>query len=163
MKNEAGKEEILQYISMALKIAEENIAKGHGGPFGAVIVKNGEIIAASGNQVTGTNDPTAHAEIVAIREACSKTGNFFLEDAEIFCSCEPCPMCLGAIYWAHIKTIYYSANRQDAAQAGFDDSFIYNEIEAEAENRKIPIIRIKPQAGKIPFDSWAKFNEKIPY
>lgn len=144
-------------------MADKNVPGGKGGPFGAVIVRNGEILSVAANHVLADNDPTAHAEIVAIREACKLTQNYFLEDAEIFCSCEPCPMCLGAIYWAHIKTIYYCADRQDAAAAGFDDSLIYKELQTDLKDRKIPVIRIHPELGKQPFDTWNAFIEKKLY
>lgn len=155
--------DIIRYIKEAINIAETNVLSGNGGPFGAVIVRNGEILASAGNNVIGDNDPTAHAEIVAIRDACRKTGNYFLDDCEIFCSCEPCPMCLGAIYWAHIKTIYYCADRMDAANAGFDDSMIYEEIKLPYNQRKIPVIKITDEQGNIPFKKWNELADKKIY
>lgn len=152
-----------RFIRESVRIAGANVATGKGGPFGAVIVRDGEVLAAAGNCVLQDNDPTAHAEIVAIREACRKQGSYFLEGAEIYCSCEPCPMCLGAIYWAHISTIYYCADRLDAANGGFDDSMIYEEIGKAPEDRKIPFIRLDSENGKSPFDAWINFTGRKPY
>jgi tRNA(Arg) A34 adenosine deaminase TadA len=119
-----------EYMRKAIDLAIENVKNG-GGPFGAVIVKNGEIVSTGVNRVTANNDPTAHAEVGAIRAACEKLGTFMLDGCEIYSSCEPCPMCLGAIYWAHIDRLYYGCNKSDAADAGFDDSFIYKELELD--------------------------------
>ena len=121
-----------EIMQRAIDLASESVKKG-GGPFGAVVVKDGKVIAESANSVTPDNDPTAHAEVNAIRLACKKLGTFMLDGCEIYASCEPCPMCLGAIYWAHIKTIYYAGTRSDAAKAGFDDDFIYREINIDPE------------------------------
>lgn len=163
MEKDQKQEENTRLIREAVELADQNVYTGKGGPFGAIITRNGEIIAAAANCVIADNDPTAHAEIVAIREACKKTENYFLEDCEIFCSCEPCPMCLGAIYWAHIKTVYYCADRDDAARAGFDDSLIYSELLLDVGKRKLPVIRISPEIGNIPFKKWIQFTEKKPY
>ena len=126
------------FLKRAIQLAEEGMDKGQGGPFGAVIVKDGEIIAEANNKVTASNDPTAHAEVVAIRKACEKLQDFQLENCILYTSCEPCPMCLGAIYWARPKKVYYALTREDAAKIGFDDQFIYDEIALKMDDRKIP-------------------------
>lgn len=150
-------------MAEAIKLARENISSGKGGPFGAVIVKNGEIIARGSNHVISENDPTAHAEVVAIRKACKVLGNFQLEGCEIYASCEPCPMCLGAIYWARPEKLYFGASRYDAADAGFDDHFIYQEIEAEIEDRKIETRQILQDEAQQVFNLWLRTEKKIPY
>jgi len=150
-------------MSEAIKLAEENIKSGKGGPFGAVVVKNGKIIARGSNHVTSDNDPTAHAEVVAIREACKVLGSFQLDDCEIYASCEPCPMCLGAIYWARPAKLYFAASRHDAAQAGFDDNFIYQEISAEFTDRKIITQQMFRNEALEVFEIWKKSEKKIPY
>src|SRR3954468_13693922 len=121
----------------AIRISIEKMRGNHGGPFGAVVVRNGKVVGRGWNQVTSTNDPTAHAEICAIRDACKKLKTFQLDDCELYTSCEPCPMCLAAIYWARLKKIYFANTRQDAAEIGFDDDFIYQEIPLALEKRKI--------------------------
>ncbi len=131
-----------KFMLEAITLSRNGIMNNQGGPFGCVIVKDEEIVGRGNNRVTSSNDPTAHAEIVAIRDACQNLGSFQLDDCEIYTSCEPCPMCLGAIYWARPKIVYYANNRQDAAAIGFDDSMIYDEIIAELHLRKIPIIPI---------------------
>lgn len=146
----------------AIKLSLENIKKG-GGPFGAVIVKDGEIIATGANHVTRQNDPTAHAEVLAIREAAKKLETFDLSGCAIYSSCEPCPMCLGAIYWAHIDAIYYGNTKQDAKQIGFDDSFIYNEIEKPIEQRKIKTSQLFPEEAIKAFIDWQDKEDKIQY
>jgi guanine deaminase len=152
-----------QFLQQAIDLASDNVSSQNGGPYGAVIVKNGEIIAASGNCVTLNCDPTAHAEVSAIRLACKKLNDFQLSNCILYSSCEPCPMCLGAIYWTRLKEVYFACNRQDAAKAGFDDSFIYDEILLHAEKRHIPMRQLNiANAGK-PFLDWNKQNNKIPY
>lgn len=147
----------------AIKMAEKNIISGNGGPFGAVVVKDGKIISASGNRVTSTNDPTAHAEVVAIREACTELGTFDLTGCEIYASCEPCPMCLGAIMWARIDKLYYAANRLDASRAGFDDELFYTEMALPYEKRKLkPAQLMQDEANKV-FDRWIEDENKITY
>src|SRR6202140_2642607 len=126
------------FMARAIQLSIDNVRSGRGGPFGAVVVKNGTIIAEAANQVTSTNDPTAHAEMVAIREACRKLAVFDLDGCEIYSSCEPCPMCLGAIYWARLSRIYFATTAEDAAKAGFDDSFIYGELRQPHAKRRIP-------------------------
>jgi len=147
----------------AIKLAGENAASVTGGPFGAIIVKNGEIISSRTNSVTPDKDPTAHAEVNAIREACKKLDTFDLSGCTLYTSCEPCPMCLSAAYWAKVDKIYFAAGRDDAADAGFSDAFIYNEFSKSMEDRSIPIEQILSEEGKEPFDLWKKNEEKIPY
>jgi guanine deaminase len=152
-----------QFMQEAIRLAEENSRTGNGGPFGAVVVKDGKIIARGHNEVTSSNDPTAHAEIVAIRKACTELGSFQLEGCEIYSSCEPCPMCLGAIYWARPTKIYFAATRADAAQAGFDDSLIYQEIALDHHQRLIPCEQILPHEAIDVFQRWLANDNKIPY
>jgi len=151
------------FMSRAIALAVDNVRSGRGGPFGAVVVKDGKIIAEGANNVTATNDPTAHAEVVAIREACKKLGAFELTGCEIYTSCEPCPMCLGAIYWARPDRIYYGNTADDAAKAGFDDSHIYDEIPKDPAARKIPMEQIMRDEAIEGFRAWEKSPNKIPY
>lgn len=151
------------FMAEAIRLAKENVEQLKGGPFGAVIVKDGEIIARGVNTVTADNDPTAHAEINAIRNAAKKLGNFQLEDCEIYSSCEPCPMCLGAIYWARPAKLVFAATKQDAADAGFDDSFIYRELSLPANERKIPTSQRMRQEAKKVFSLWNQTENKIEY
>jgi guanine deaminase len=156
-------EENNRHMLLAISKAEENILTGEGGPFGAVVVRNGKIIAAAGNRVTSTNDPTAHAEVVAIREACKSLDTFDLSGCEIYASCEPCPMCLGAIMWARIDKLYYAADRNDASRAGFDDELFYKELALPAGERMLkPTQLLRNEANKI-FDKWIEEADKIPY
>ncbi len=151
-----------EIMQRAIDLAAESVKKG-GGPFGAVVVKDGKVIAESANSVTPDNDPTAHAEINAIRLACKKLGTFMLDGYEIYASCEPCPMCLGAIYWAHIKTIYYAGTRSDAAKAGFDDDFIYREINIDPEKRSVPAFNFMPTEGAAVFKLWLDKEDRTNY
>lgn len=151
-----------EIMQRAIVLAAESVKKG-GGPFGAVVVKNGKVIAESANSVTPDNDPTAHAEVNAIRLACKKLGTFMLDGCEIYASCEPCPMCLGAIYWAHIKTIYYAGTRSDAAKAGFDDDFIYREINIDPEKRSVPAFNFMPNEGAAVFKLWLDKEDRTNY
>ena len=137
--------------------------KEDGGPFGCVIVKNNEIISEGFNEVTNKNDPTAHAEIVAIRNACKKLNTFNLKDTQMFTSCEPCPMCLSAIYWSHIDKIYYGNNRKDAAKIGFDDSYIYDELSLDLNKRKIPLEQINEKEAIKAFEEWEVKTDKTVY
>lgn len=147
----------------AIRLSQKGMEANQGGPFGCVVVKGDEIIGRGNNQVLATNDPTAHAEVVAIRDACKNAGTFQLDDCEIYTSCEPCPMCLGAIYWARPKVIYFANNREDAAQIGFDDSMIYREMCVSPEERKIPILPIaRNEAIKI-FREWQAKGDKTLY
>jgi len=147
----------------AIRRAVENVTSGQGGPFGAVVVKDGRVIAAGINLVTAMNDPTAHAEVNAIREACSALGTFQLTGCELYTSCEPCPMCLGAIYWARPDRVYFAATASDAAAAGFDDSFIYEELKVAHGQRKIPFEMMMRDAGNEPFREWMKKNDRARY
>lgn len=151
-----------KYMRKAIQLSIKNIENG-GGPFGAVIIKDGKIIATGVNRVTANNDPTAHAEVTAIRKAAKKLGTFDLSGCEIYTSCEPCPMCLGAIYWAHLDKIYYGNSKQDAKKIGFDDSFIYDEIELKPENRKIETNRLLPEEAIKAFESWEEKDDKVEY
>ena len=150
-------------MKMAIDLATKNVESGNGGPFGAVIVKDGKIVATGVNTVTTTNDPTAHAEVNAIRNACAELDDFQLIGCEIYSSCEPCPMCLGAIYWARADKLYFAANKTDAAHVGFDDSFIYKEIETPLINRKIPTIEVNHIDKLKPFSLWSEMSKKIEY
>jgi len=147
----------------AIKLAEDNLKNSKGGPFGAIVVKDGKIVGKGSNSVTSTNDPTAHAEINAIRDACKNMNTFQLEECEIYTSCEPCPMCLGAIYWARPKKIYFAASKNDASEAGFDDSFIYNEIQLPYSDRKITSEQLLREEAKIVFYKWINLENKIEY
>ncbi len=151
------------WMNQAICLAVENVQSGRGGPFGAVIVKNGACIAQGTNIVTASQDPTAHAEIVAIRAACRALQNFQLVDCDIYTSCEPCPMCLGAIYWARPAAYYFSATRDIAAEAGFDDAFIYNQLAVPFAERKLPARHLLPEAGPRPFLEWKRQLKKTPY
>lgn len=151
-----------QYMQRAIELAVENVKNG-GGPFGAVIVRDGKIIAEGVNRVTAQNDPTAHAEVQAIRAACRALHTFDLSGCEIYSSCEPCPMCLGAIYWAHLSHLYFAATKADAAKAGFDDAFIYRELPLEIHSRTLPTDTVLLAEAQEPFEQWAKEAEKIEY
>jgi len=152
-----------EFLRRAIRLAVENAGQGRGGPFGAVIVLGGEIIAEGANHVTADLDPTAHAEVVAIRAACRRLGKFDLRGAAIYSSCEPCPMCLGAIYWARLDALYYAASREDAARAGFDDSFLYEQFGLPEEQRALPTRRIALEEAGLPFDAWLASANRIPY
>ena len=152
-----------KFMRRAIELAQGGIDKNIGGPFGAVVVKNGEIIGEGCNRVTSTNDPTAHAEVVAIRNACQNLGNFQLDDCIIYTSCEPCPMCLGAIYWARPKQIFYACNKADAAAIEFDDKFIYEEIQRSIDSRQIETINFLRDEGLKVFANWAEKLDKTEY
>lgn len=152
-----------EFMDEAIHLAESNIAKQNGGPFGAIIVKNGKIVGRGSNQVTTKNDPTAHAEVVAIRDACTNLNTFDLQDCEIYASCEPCPMCLGAIYWARIGKLYYAGTKDDAAKANFDDSFIYKEFDLPKDKRLIPSVQIMREKAVKVFEKWIENENKILY
>lgn len=153
------KEELMR---KAIELSIDNVANG-GGPFGAVIAKDGEIIATGVNRVTANCDPTAHAEVSAIRAACSQLGTFDLSGCEIYTSCEPCPMCLGAIYWAHLDKMYYGNNKTDAKNIGFDDSFIYDEIDLAPAHRKLPSEILLPEEAIKAFEQWTAKSDKVEY
>ncbi|MGB9824984.1 MAG: nucleoside deaminase [Candidatus Hydrothermia bacterium] len=153
----------IEYMKLVIEMARKNIENGKGGPFAAIVVKDGKIVGKGTNLVTSTNDPTAHAEIVAIRDACKNLGTFHLHGCEIYTSCEPCPMCLGAIYWARIEKIYYAGTREDAKEAGFDDSKFYEEVCKPVTQREIPMENILREGAKEVFRAWIKKEDKIPY
>ena len=151
------------YLQQALQLARDNVDSGEGGPYGAVIVKDNRVLAASGNKVTSNIDPTAHAEIMAIRVACKRLNDFRLTGCVLYSSCEPCPMCLGAIYWARLDAVYYACNRFDAAAANFDDSFNYDEINRPPQHRRIAMNHVNLPDAQKPFALWNQKIDKIPY
>lgn len=155
--------DVCKYMKEAISLAEKNAGSMGGGPFGAVIVKDGKVIASASNSVTVDNDPTAHAEVNAIRAAAKILGSFDLSGCVLYTSCEPCPMCLSAAYWAHIDKIFYAADRSDAAKAGFDDDFIYREISLPIENRSLKLERVLPVEGAVPFSLWMENEKKMEY
>jgi len=150
------------FLKQAIELAVENIRRG-GGPFAALVAKGDSVIATGANRVTSDHDPTAHAEIVAIREACRALGDFQLAGCDVYCSCEPCPMCLGAIYWARPARVYFAATQADAAEAGFDDSFIYKQILLAPYDREIPMLRVVDEAATRPFEEWTGRVDKTEY
>lgn len=153
----------MKFMHEAIRLSIDNVESGKGGPFGCVVVKDGRIIARGANEVTSTNDPTAHAEVVAIRKACQALGSFQLDDCEIYCSCEPCPMCLGAIYWARPKAIYYANTKSDAAAIDFDDAFIYDELERPVGERRLFTKQLMREEALIAFEKWRASPRKIEY
>lgn len=150
-------------MQRAIELAIENVNSLRGGPFAALVVKNGQIIAEGTNLVTSTFDPTAHAEVTAIRNACRALGDFQLTGCDIYTTCEPCPMCLGAVYWARPENLYYASTRADAAAAGFDDAFIYDQIPVAPEKRAIPCLEFMRKEASAAFDAWRKLSNKTPY
>lgn len=152
-----------KFLERAIELSKQGMESGHGGPFGCVIVQGNTIIAEGNNQVTSSNDPTAHAEVVAIRNACKKLGTYQLSDCEVFTSCEPCPMCLGAIYWARPLRVVYANTREEAAEIEFDDEFIYQEINAAMPERKIPFIHHPHPSARKVFETWKNWEGKIKY
>ncbi len=155
--------ENIDFMLEAIRLSKEGIESGIGGPFGAVVVKNGQVVGKGCNKVATTNDPTAHAEVVAIRDACQNLNTFQLNDCEIYCSCEPCPMCLSAIYWARIDKIYFANTKNDAANIGFDDAFIYEEIEKPFDKRSIPTETMMRNEAQQVFELWKDKEDKIAY
>ncbi len=151
------------FMKMAIQAAVDNVSENHGGPFGAVVVKEGKIVGIGRNEVTSSNDPTAHAEIQAIRSACANLGTFQLEDCEIYSSCEPCPMCMGAIFWARPTAVYFASTKEDAAAAGFDDQFIYEQLALAAGERQIIMKQLFVQESQDPFQAWVSSLTKITY
>ena len=151
-----------EFMKRAIELSVESVKKG-GGPFGCIIVKNGEIVSEGSNKVTLTNDPTAHGEIVAIRNACKKINNFNLSGCELYSTCEPCPMCLSAIYWARIEKIYYANTREDAKKIDFDDSLIYSELQKNINGRKIPMVQMMRSEALKAFELWDKKTDKVKY
>ncbi|MDP3462441.1 MAG: nucleoside deaminase [Bacteroidales bacterium] len=156
-------EEQFEFMNEAIRLAHGNIKSGKGGPFGAVVVKDGKIVGRGSNLVTQNNDPTAHAEIVAIRDACANLDSFQLSDCDIYSSCEPCPMCLGAIFWARPSRLFFAATREDAAQAGFDDSYLYDQVPLPVELRDLTTLTmLRNEAVKV-FEEWIELDQKILY
>jgi len=152
-----------KFMREAIRLSMENVQSDNGGPFGTIIVKNGKIIATGVNEVTKSNDPTAHAEMIAIRNACEKLNSFQLDGCDIYCSCEPCPMCLGAIYWARPKSIYFANSKKDAAEINFDDNFIYQEIKLPIHERKLTITQLLRDEAQFVFLQWQESENKIEY
>lgn len=151
------------YLQAAVELAREGVKNGMGGPFGCIIVKDGQVVGRGCNRVTSTNDPTAHAEVVAIRDACQKLGDYQLTDCDVYTSCEPCPMCLGALYWARPRRVVYASTRHEAAEAGFDDAFIYREIDIPIGERKIPFDHLSLSEAAALFGSWKENGNKKLY
>ena len=151
------------YMREAVQLAEQGMRSGRGGPFGCVVVRRGEIVGRGSNRVTSTNDPTAHAEVVAIRDACTALQTFQLTDCELYTSCEPCPMCLSAIYWARIPQVYYGNTRADAAAIGFDDEFIYQQVPLAPEARTVKMELFLREEAQVAFQEWANKTDKIRY
>lgn len=152
-----------KFMMRAIELGRESVRSGHGGPFGCVIVKEGKVVGEGFNRVTSSCDPTAHAEVVAIRNACANLNDFQLTGCELYTSCEPCPMCLGAIYWARPDRVFFAATREDAAKAGFDDNFIYTEIVKQISDRSIDMIFIETESAISLFDEWIKKEDRIDY
>lgn len=153
----------IKFMQRAIELARNGMESNKGGPFGAVIVKDGVIVGEGCNQVTSTNDPTAHAEVTAIRNACKHLNSFQLDGCDLYTSCEPCPMCLGAIYWARPNNIYYACTREDAANVGFDDQFIYDELGKDMSMRKIKITQVMRDGALKVFEQWNEKNDKTKY
>ncbi len=147
----------------AILLSQQHMERGEGGPFGAVVVRGEEIIGRGWNKVTSTQDPTAHSEVVAIRAACRKLGTFRLDDCEIYTSCEPCPMCLAAIYWARLRQVWFGNTRQDAAHIGFDDDFLYRQVALPLARRTLPMQQLLPAEAAVVFRAWAAKPDKVPY
>ena len=152
-----------EFMQQAIRLATENVAHGRGGPFGAVVVKDGAVISTGANQVTASNDPTAHAEVVAIRNACQALGTFQLEGCDVYTSCEPCPMCLAAIYWSRCRAIFYGNDAAAAASAGFDDAYLYEEMKKPLQQRSLPIERLLGEEARSSFDLWQKSPYRVEY
>jgi guanine deaminase len=152
-----------KFMRMAIRLSLQKMRENHGGPFGAVIVRNGKIVGRGWNRVTSSNDPTAHAEVTAIREACKKLETFQLDDCDLYTSCEPCPMCLAAIYWARLRKVYYANTRKDAAAIDFDDDFLYREVALPVARREIPMKQLLRKDALNVFAEWKKKTDKIPY
>ena len=151
------------FMARAIQLSLDNVLSGQGGPFGAVIVNDSKIIAEGVNRVTIDNDPTAHAEIVVIRKAWARLNSFTLKDCEIYTSCEPCPMCLGAIYWAHLDRVHFGSSAADASKSGFDDSYIYQQFARPIGQRSIPMVQLMPEEAHVAFRAWQEKTNKLPY
>ena len=152
-----------EFMRIAIELSRKGMQGGEGGPFGAIVVKDGKVVGRGNNKVTSSNDPTAHAEVTAIRDACKNLNTFQLDDCIIYSSCEPCPMCLGAIYWARPKKLYFACSREDAAAINFDDEFIYKEIPLPIEERQIETVQFLQEEGVKVFEEWADKSDKIEY
>lgn len=152
-----------KFITEAVELSRNGMNNNEGGPFGAIIVKDGKVVGKGNNRVTSSNDPTAHAEVVAIRDACKNLNSFQLDDCILYTSCEPCPMCLGAIYWARPSKVFYANTREDAATIGFDDDFIYEEINVSMDDRKIPFEQLGREEALQVFKEWQSKNDKLEY
>lgn len=152
-----------EFMKQAIALATENVVSGRGGPFGAVVVRDGQVIATGVNAVTSTNDPTAHAEVTAIRAACKAVNSFQLSGCEVYTSCEPCPMCLAAIYWARCERIFYGCRAADATDAGFDDSFLYEEMKKPLAERSMKIVQLLGDEAKESFEAWKKQANRVDY
>lgn len=152
-----------EFMKQAIALATQNVVHGRGGPFGALVVKDGRVVAVGANQVTASNDPTAHAEVVAIRNACQALGTFQLTDCDVYTSCEPCPMCLAALYWSRCRAIYYGNDAGDAARAGFDDAFLYEELKKPIGERAIPMERMLADEARSSFEVWLSSPYKVEY
>lgn len=150
-------------MQRAVALALDNVRSGRGGPFGAVIVRGSEVIGEGTNQVTSSNDPSAHAEVLAVRAACHKLRTFQLHGCEIYSSCEPCPMCLSLVYWARLEKVYYATTAEDAAAIGFDDSRIYRELRSPTDSRSVPVVRVETRDALAPFQAWQQKPDKTPY
>lgn len=151
------------FMREAIRLSFETMRRGKGGPFGAVIVRAGKVISRGWNEVISTNDPTAHAEIAAIRKACRRLGTFHLEECELYCNCEPCPMCLAAIYWAHLRKVYFANTRKDAARIGFDDDSLYRQIALPPQRRKLNMSQILRKEAQAAFTEWQRKGDKVLY
>ena len=151
------------FMREAIQLATDNVQSGKGGPFGAIVVRDGDIIARATNRVTSANDPTAHAEVCAIRQACQRLGSFQLAGCDLYTSCEPCPMCLGAIYWARPARVIYAGTKADAAAAGFDDAFIYGELDRPPEQRRLPMKQLLVGEANVPFLAWRQLEDRVDY
>jgi tRNA(Arg) A34 adenosine deaminase TadA len=151
------------WMEKAISLALENVRQGRGGPFAALVVKDGRLVGSGTNLVTSTNDPTAHAELVAIREACRALGSFQLTDCEIYTTCEPCPMCMGAIYWARPARVYYASTHGDAARIGFDDAYIYEQLRLPAGERAIPMAQVMREQALAAFEEWERKRDRVMY
>ncbi|MFN8354724.1 MAG: nucleoside deaminase [Spirosomataceae bacterium] len=163
MNQQTEKHTCHHFMQQAIALSHQGMDEGKGGPFGAVIVKDGVVVGKGHNSVTSTNDPTAHAEVVAIRDACQRLGTFHLTGCELYTSCEPCPMCLGAIYWARPDRVYYANTREDAAAIGFDDAFIYDEVPLPLDQRKIKMIPLGREEALRAFEKWGHSGDKSLY
>src|SRR4051794_15337979 len=152
-----------RFLRRAIDLAHEGVVSGEGGPFGALVVRDGEILAEGWNRVLTDNDPTAHAEVTALRRACAAVGDFQLPGAVVYSSCEPCPMCLGALYWARPAAVYFAASRHDAAAAAFDDSFIYDELARDSKTRSLPFRQVRMDGSVAPFEEWLAKTDRTAY